>query len=97
MLPYWNYYKLLGIFPKTTFIKGTIAFFHQTFQVYHVSCNFILGYICRITVNFGILKDGILLYNIFAAKFVLATETGRRRFVQKKMTPKFDQRLNPGG
>ena len=43
------------------------AFFHQTFQVYHVYWNFILGYICRITINFGILKDGCLLIYIFAS------------------------------
>ena len=42
------------------------TFFHQTFGVYHVYCNFILGYICRITLNFGTLKDGRLLINIFA-------------------------------
>ena len=46
--------------------KGTDVFY-QTFQVYHVYCNFILGYICPITVNFGTLKDGSLLINIFAA------------------------------
>ena len=40
------------------------VFLHQTFQAYHVCCNFILGYICRITENFGTLKDGSLLINI---------------------------------
>ena len=46
------------------------AFFHtqcKTFQVYHVYCIFILGYTCRITVNFGMLKDKNLLINIFAS------------------------------
>ena len=43
------------------------TFFHQTFQVYHVYCNFILPYICRITENFGTLKDISLLINIFAS------------------------------
>ena len=43
------------------------TFFHQSFQVYHVYCNFFLGYICPITVNFGTLKDGNLLINIFAS------------------------------
>ena len=33
------------------------TFFYQTFQVYHVFCNFILGYICRIATNFETLKD----------------------------------------
>ena len=42
------------------------AFFHQTFQVYHVFCNLIIGCICRITVNFGTLKYESLLSNIFA-------------------------------
>ena len=40
---------------------------HQTFQVFHFYCNFILGYICRIAVNFGTLKDESLLINIFAS------------------------------
>ena len=33
------------------------TFEHQTFQIYHVYSNFLIGYICRITVNFGALKD----------------------------------------
>ena len=49
------------------------TFFHQIFQGYHVYCNFILGYICRITVNFGTLKDGSLLINIFASNNFLVT------------------------
>ena len=40
------------------------TFFHQTFQVDHVYCNFILGYIYRITVNFWTLKDGSLLLSL---------------------------------
>ena len=43
------------------------TFLHQTFQVYHVYCNFILGYICRIAVNVGTMKDRSLLINIFAS------------------------------
>ena len=50
-------------------------FFHQTFQVYHVYCSFILAYIRRITVNFGTLKDASLLINIFHQTIILATET----------------------
>ena len=44
------------------------TFFHQTFQVCHVYCKFIPGYICRITLNFGTLKDRSLSINIFASK-----------------------------
>ena len=43
------------------------TFFHQTFQVCHVYCNFFLGSSCRITINFGTLKAGNLLINIFAS------------------------------
>ena len=43
------------------------AFLHRTFQVYQVCCNFILGYIFQIAVNFGALKDESLLINIFAS------------------------------
>ena len=43
------------------------TFSHKTFQVYHVYCNFILCYMCRITVIFGTLKDGSLLIDIFAS------------------------------
>ena len=46
--------------------KGTNVL-HQTFQVCHVCCNFVLGYICRMTVNFGTRKDESLLINIFAS------------------------------
>ena len=44
------------------------TFFHQTFQSCHFYCAFILGYLCQNTENFGTLKDGILLINIFASK-----------------------------
>ena len=43
------------------------TFFHKTFRVYHVYCNFILGYMCRTTVIFGTLKDESLLINMFAS------------------------------
>ena len=46
--------------------KGTNVL-TSDFQVYHVNCNFIIGYICRITVNLGTLKDGTFLTNIFAS------------------------------
>ena len=39
---------------------------HQTFQVYHVYCSFIVGYICQITVNFETLKDESHLIKFFA-------------------------------
>ena len=39
------------------------TFSHQTFRDYHVYCNFILGYICWIAVNFGTLKYESLLNN----------------------------------
>ena len=48
--------------------KSWLDFRHQTFQVHHVYCNFILGYICRITANFRTLKDGSLQINIFESK-----------------------------
>ena len=50
---------------------GVRAFSHQTFQVYHiyhVHCNFMLGYTCRITVICGTLKDGSRLIDIFYIK-----------------------------
>ena len=50
-------------------IKGTSVFLKK-FRVYHVYFNFILGYMCRINVIFGILKDLSLLIdhvNIFAS------------------------------
>ena len=37
------------------------TFFHQTFRVYHVYLNFILGCICRITVHLVTLKDESLM------------------------------------
>ena len=43
------------------------TFSNKTFRVYHVYSNFILGYICRITVIFGAMKDGSLLINMFAS------------------------------
>ena len=45
------------------------AFLHQTFQVYHVYYNFIQCSICRITVNFRILKDESLLIKVASNKF----------------------------
>ena len=38
----------------------------MTFQVCHVYFNFILGYICQITLDFGTLKDENLLIDNFA-------------------------------
>ena len=52
---------------STFCLLGYELFFHQTLQVYHVYCNFILGYICRITVNFGTLVDVSVLINNFAS------------------------------
>ena len=43
------------------------AFFHKTVRVYHVYCNFKIGFVCRITVIFGTLKDGSLLINTLAS------------------------------
>ena len=43
------------------------AFFHKTFRVYHVYCNFILSYTCRILLIFGTPKDAYLLINIFTS------------------------------
>ena len=43
------------------------AFFHKTVRVCHVYCNFKIGFTCRITVIFGILKDGRLLINTLAS------------------------------
>ena len=56
------------------------TYFHETFQVYHVYYNFILGNICRITVNFVTLKDGSLLifFNIMPQTIVIATETSSK-------------------
>ena len=66
---------LLKRMPTTMQLLRVQAFFHKTFQVYHIYTfqvyhvyyNFILGYICRITANFGTLKVGSLLKNIFAS------------------------------
>ena len=43
------------------------AVFHKTVGVCRVYCNFKLGYTCRITVNFGTLKDKGLLINTLAS------------------------------
>ena len=43
------------------------AVFHKTVQECHVYCNFKLGFMCRITVIFGTLKDGSLLINTLAS------------------------------
>ena len=48
------------------------AFLHKTFRVYHIYCNVILGYMCRIIVTFGTLKDWSLLINIFASNNCLS-------------------------
>ena len=50
-------------------IKGIRSFSHKTFQVYHVYWNFIQGYMFRITLTFGTLKDGSLMINIFASSY----------------------------
>ena len=42
------------------------AVFHKTVRVCHIYCNFKLGFMCRITVIFGTLKDGSLLINTLA-------------------------------
>ena len=60
-------YKNVKEIMSKSFKLRVRAFSHQTFQVYHVCYNLILGYICRITVYFGTLKDGSLLINIFAS------------------------------
>ena len=52
-------FKVCGF---TSDFKGTNVF-HQTFQVYHIYFNFLLGYICRITIDFGTLIDGSRLIN----------------------------------
>ena len=43
------------------------AFFHKTGQVCQVYCNFKIGFMSRITVIFGTLKDGSLLINTLAS------------------------------
>ena len=43
------------------------AFFHKTVRVCHLYCNFKVGFTCRITVNFGTLKDGSLLISTLAS------------------------------
>ena len=43
------------------------AFFHKTFRVCHVYCNFIIGFTCRIAIIFGTLKDESLLINTLAS------------------------------
>ena len=43
------------------------AVFHKTVRVYHVYCNFKIGFTCRITIIFGTLKDGSLLINTLAS------------------------------
>ena len=43
------------------------AFFHKTVRVCHVYCNFKIGFMCRITVIFGTLKDGSLLIHTLAS------------------------------
>ena len=41
------------------------GFFHKTVRVWHVYCNFKLGYTCKITGTLGTLKDRSLLSNIW--------------------------------
>ena len=48
-------------------LKGTSVFFLKTVRVCHVCCNFKIGFTCRITVIFGILKDESLLINTLAS------------------------------
>ena len=55
----------LHIFCKKNPLRG--VFFLKTFRVYHVYCNFILGYLCWITVIFGTPEDGSLFINIFTS------------------------------
>ena len=43
------------------------AFWHKIFWVYLVYCNFILGYMCWITLIFGTLKDWSDLIDIFSS------------------------------
>ena len=43
------------------------AVFHKTVRVFHVYCNFKLGFTYRITVIFGTLKDGSLLINTLSS------------------------------
>ena len=59
--------NLMCSMKQYTNILRVQTFLHHTFQVYHFCLNFIPGCICRITVNFGTLKDRILLIDIFAS------------------------------
>ena len=49
------------------------TFSSKTFRVYHVYCNAMLCYMCRITVSFGTLKDRSLLIDNLYQTIVLAT------------------------
>ena len=63
------------------------AFFHQTFQVYHVYCSFILYNICQITVILEHWKMEIFWYIFLHQTFLFATEhlpKWRRRFVKNR-------------
>ena len=50
-----------------TIIMDTGVFFHKTFRIYYVCCNFIQGYMCQITVICDTLKDESLFINTFAS------------------------------
>ena len=66
----WSFENLNYVFLRVP------AFFKKTFRVYHVYCNFILGYVCRSTVKFRSLKGGSLLINILHQTIIVfATET----------------------
>ena len=51
---------------QTWTFKGTNVF-PSDFQACHVYCAFILGYICRNTVNFETKEEGSILINILAS------------------------------
>ena len=61
---YWLQYLVL--LQQFEVFKG-MSVFSSDFSDYNVYCNLILGYICRITLNFGTLKGGRLLINNLAS------------------------------
>ena len=63
------------------------TFLHQTFQVFYVYCNFILGNLCRMLVNFGTLKDWSLSINILALNNNCCSDKNIFDALSKKMTP----------
>ena len=60
------------------------AVFHKTVRVCHVYSNFKLGFMCRITVIFGTLKDGSLLINMLASNICFSY---RNMFQNALLTP----------